>query len=239
MATLAQPTTSMLDRERWFFFVMAIAMAATSVIGFGLNAAMARSSFGAPWWVHVHAVTMMAWLGLYLFQNWQIYRGNVAQHRTLGWVATVYIGWMLLVGLILTPVSIAAHRTPPFFDPGQFLALDWLNIVGFAGLSWAAVILRKRTDWHRRLMFVGTLSIMGPAWGRLLPMPLMGAWKLWVLLAVLLVYLAVAMRHDVKHRGNIHPAYRWGLVAMVLQIALIDPIGYSPAFVALAKSLAG
>jgi hypothetical protein len=218
---------------------MAVAMTATTVIGFGLNAVMGRSSFGAPWWVHVHGVTMMLWMGLYLFQNWQVYRGNLRQHRTLGWIATFYIGWMVLVGAVLTPVSIAAHRNPPFFDAGQFLALDWLNIIGFAGLSWAAVVMRKRTDWHRRLMFVGTLSIMGPAWGRLLPMPLMGAWKLWVLLAVLLIYLAVAMRHDMKHRGAIHPAYRWGLAILVLQIALIDPIGYSPPFLALAKSLIG
>ena len=239
MATAAQPVKSVIERERAFFFYMALAFAVTAVLGFGSAIVAGRSNFGEPWWVHVHGVTMMTWLAIYLYQNWQVWRGDLSQHRTLGWVATFYVGWMLLVGLVLTPTSVAAHRTPPFFDPGQFLALDWLNIIVFAALTWTAVSMRKRTDWHRRLMLVGTLMIMGPAWGRLLPMPLLGMWKLWALLAALLVYLAVAMGYDLRQRGSIHPAYFWGLAVMVGMVALVDPLGYSPPFLALAKSFAG
>ena len=86
MATIAYPSDSERGEAR-FFFTMACVMAATIVAGFAFNLATGRSSFALPWLVHFHALVMMAWVGLYLTQNFLIFSDNIALHRRLGWLS--------------------------------------------------------------------------------------------------------------------------------------------------------
>lgn len=225
--------------ERTFFFAMAIAIAVTAVIGFSFAHLMGNSSFASPWWVHVHALTMMGWITLYLVQNALIWRGNVAYHRQLGVLAAVWSIWMVPVGFAVTAMSIAAHRPPPFFDMPFFLVMDWLNIVIFAGIVWAGLLMRGRSDWHKRLMLGGTIAVLGPAWGRLLPLPLFGNYVVWPILVILLIYLAVAMIYDIRTRGKVHPAHYWSGGAMILFVVSIGPVASLPAVIAFTSSLIG
>ena len=55
-------TTDEEQRERFFFLVMAVAIGATVLAGFGNNIVLGRSSFNSPWWVHIHGVSFMAWI---------------------------------------------------------------------------------------------------------------------------------------------------------------------------------
>src|SRR5688572_4580991 len=87
------------QRERLFFLAMAMSIVMTVVIGFSLFLVVGISSFGAPWWVHVHAVTFMAWIGFYLMQNVLVYTGNTALHRQLGLLGVALAGWMVIVGV--------------------------------------------------------------------------------------------------------------------------------------------
>lgn len=227
MATLAQaprggPVPDIEQRERRFFMGMALLLALTVVTGFGLFIMVGISSFGAPWWVHVHAVSFMSWIALYLTQNWLVLRGEIASHRALGRFGAVLAVWLVLVGLVLTPVTLAVHRSPPFFTPAQFLALDWVNIAVFAALVTTGVALRRRTDWHRRLMLCATICVIAPAWGRILV--LAGAMTPWHNTFALLGYVAIAMLADLRIRGRIHPAYLVGgagILSMGLGIALL------------------
>jgi hypothetical protein len=108
------------SRERLFFTVMAIAIVVTVVVAFGLFYKAGLSSFGAPWWVHAHAVTFVVWIAFYLNQNILVYRNRLSHHRQLGRIGAAYAIWMLLVGLVLTPMTLAAGRSPPFFTPAFF-----------------------------------------------------------------------------------------------------------------------
>jgi hypothetical protein len=141
------------------------------------------------------------------------------------------------VGLVLTPVNIASHRAPPFFTPAYFLALDWLNILIFGALVYAAIRNRRRTDWHRRLMLCATISVIAPAWGRLLI--LLGQ-KVTapVLVATLLAYVFVAMLFDWANRGRIHVAYLWGGGALALLAVGTELLSRVPLFAALAARIA-
>ena len=173
MATLAgaqggAPLASIEQRERSFFMAMAVVLALTVLTGFGLFIAVGISSFGAPWWVHVHAVSFMSWIALYLAQNWQVWRGSIDAHRRLGRIGAVLAVWLVVVGLVLTPVTLAVHRSPPFFTPAQFLALDWVNVAVFAALIGTGLVMRRRSDWHRRLMLCATICVIAPAIGRIL-----------------------------------------------------------------------
>jgi len=84
-ATLnALPAPDAEQRERLFFLAMAVAIAATVLTGFGAFALLGISSVRAPWWVHVHGISFMAWIGLYLTQNLLVFRGDTQTHRRLG-----------------------------------------------------------------------------------------------------------------------------------------------------------
>jgi len=239
MATTADTQMHPLVRERLFFFVMALVIAATVVSGFSLQLAMGRSSFGAPWWVHVHGLTFMGWIGIYLTQNFLIWRGELTLHRRLGRVAAFYVGWMVLVGLSVNTLTAINHRIPPFFEPNAFLVMDWFTVLTFAGLTLAGVAMRGRTDWHRRLMLCGAIQVMTPGVGRLLPLPLLGTWIVWSIWAVMLVYVAVAMIYDLRTRGKVHPAYFWGFGAITVSVALMRPIAFSPPMLSLTHYLMG
>lgn len=224
-------------RERQFFFAAAVGIAATVLAGFGAFAVLGISSITAPWWVHIHGVSFMAWVGLYVTQNLLVLRGNTSLHRRLGRVGAGLALWMVLVGLVLTPVTIAAGRIPPFFTPGYFLALDWVNITGFAVLVGAALHLRKRTDWHRRLMLCATVTVTAPAWGRLLV--LADAISTWSNIGMLLACIALAMAADWHIRGRVHPAYLWGFAAVLSMAPLITFLSTFAPVSALAMRLAG
>lgn len=223
-------------RERRFFFGMAIALALTVATGFGLFIVVGISSFNAPWWVHVHAVSFVGWIALYVTQNRLVLRGSLARHRQLGQIGAVLAAWMVTVGLVLTPVTLAAGRSPPFFTPAQFLALDWVNILVFAGLVVAALALRKRTDWHRRLMLSATICVIAPALGRILV--LAGAMSPWNNTLALLGYVAVAMLADWRIRGRVHPAYLCAVAALLGMGWAIDLLTGFPPLVTYAQALA-
>jgi len=239
MATTAPPRLHPIVRDRLFFFVMALVVAATAISGFVLQLSAGRSTFHSPWWVHVHGVTFMGWLGLYCAQNWPVWRGAVVDHQRLGRFAAAYVGWMVLVGVSVNTLAAIHHRIPPFFEVNVFLVMDWTIVLVFAGLTWAAVRLRGSSDWHRRLMLCGAIQVMVPGTARLLPLPLMGSWILWGIWATLLPFMAAALIYDLATRGKVHPAYYWGFGAIVLGVSLIRPIAFSPPLLALTHHLTG
>jgi hypothetical protein len=146
---------------------------------------------------------------------------------------------MLGVGITTTALSVSTHRAPPFFDPVFFLSMDWLNILVFAGMAWAGIAMRGRTDWHRRLMLGATIIVLGPAWGRLMPLPLLREAVIWPISGLLLLYFAAGMIFDLRPRGSIHPAYGVGVAVMIGFTLLIAPLASLPAFVALAHAISG
>jgi hypothetical protein len=54
----------------------------------------------------------------------------------------------------------------------------------------------------------------------------------------MLVYLAVAVAHDRKTRGRVHPAYAWGGGAILLNQVLIVALAFSPPILKLTTWLA-
>ena len=218
MATIAVPEVSAQQRERTFYFRMALAFLAAAVAGFGFFFAIGASSFASPWWVHTHALTMTGFLGLYVVQTWLVHRGDLATHRRLGVIGAVGSVWLVAFSCWAITRTIALGRIAPFFTPNFFLAMDWLNMAVFAGLAWPALLLRNRSDWHKRLMFGAMLSLMSVAWGRLI-LPLV---------------------FDLATRGRIHPAYLVGGGAIVfLEGAAIKLLAGFPPFAALAERIAG
>ena len=220
-------------RDQGFFLGGAIAMTLVIVAGFSLQLAMGRSSFAAPWYVHAHAVVFMAWVGIYLTQNVLAATDQIALHRRLGWIASGWVVLMVVLGCVVTVAMVRRGGVPFFFRPVQFLVFDPVSLFTFAGLAWAAVRLRKQTDWHRRLHFCGMSLLLGPGFGRLLPMPLLPPWAWEATTVAVLLFPLAGMIADLRRDGRIHPAWFWGIGVLIGSTLLTEAITYSPVGTAL------
>ncbi|MBA2466426.1 MAG: hypothetical protein H0V46_02325 [Sphingomonas sp.] len=203
------------------------------VVGFSTQLAMGRSTFASPLLVHAHAVIFMGWVALYLLQNIFVATGSMTLHRRLGWIGSGWIVAMLVLGIAVTVAMVRRGQVPFFFRPLHFLVFDPVSLFAFAGLTVAAIRLRRRTDWHRRLHYCGMSMLLGPGFGRLLPMPLLQplAWE--ATFAATLIFPAIGMWRDVRRDRRIHSAWAWGVGTMLGALLLTEAITYSPVGTAL------
>jgi hypothetical protein len=213
--------------DRRFHMAMALAMAFTIVAGFSLHLAMGRSSFAVPPIFHIHAFVSFTWIGLYLAQSILIAGNNAAWHRRLGMVAFGWVPLMVAVGLMLIVTVMQRTGGPFFFDQNQFLFSNPAHLLCFAGLTFAALKVRRHAGWHRRLMLVGFAILTGPGLGRLLPMPLAMPHAWHVNLAIVLIWPAIGMIRDRMVTGRIHPAWLWGIGTLLALQVLADLVAYS------------
>lgn len=238
MTTIADGMPAPARRDDGFFMGGAIAMTLVIVGGFSTQLAMGRSSFGAPLLVHAHAVVFMGWVAIYLLQNALVATNRVALHRKLGWLAAAWMVPMLVLGCAVTVAMIRRGGAPFFFKPLQFLVFDPVSLFAFAGLTAAAIILRRQTDWHRRLHFCAMAILLGPGVGRLLPMPLLAPWAWEATMAACLIFPLVGMAMDLRRSGRVHPAWGWGVAAMLVSVVLVEAVTYSPVGAALYQAVA-
>lgn len=203
MATTAEGAV----RAGRFWQRMAIGLAVFIIFGF-LQFALRGfvDPVAAPWWVHLHGVAMLAWLGLLVVQPTLETRGNLGLHRRLGWAGAALATLIAVLGVYTGLASLVLHRFPPFFSPPYFLALTFVEAVTFGLVVMAAIRKRRDTERHRRLMIGATIVILEPALGRLLPMPLMIGWSDIPVGLIQLSVVGIIALHDRRTLGHIHPA---------------------------------
>lgn len=228
MAAITEDMAARGPRRDGLFLWGSVLMTLVIVAGFSTNIVTGRSSFGAPLYVHAHAVVFMGWVAIYLLQNVLVGVGRTDLHRRLGVLAAAWMAPMLIMGCVVTVAMARKGSIPFFFRPQQFLVFDPLSLVGFIGLASAGIALRRRSDWHRRLQFCGMSLLLGPGFGRLLPMPLMIPYAWEATMVACLAFPIVAMLIDSRRSGRIHPAWLWGLGAMALAGVAIEAVTYSP-----------
>ncbi|WP_091736059.1 hypothetical protein [Phenylobacterium immobile] len=228
MVAIADRFPQPAGRDDGFFLGGALAMTAVTIAGFSLQLGMGRSSFGAPPLVHAHAVVFMGWVAIYLLQTTLAATGRIDLHRKLGWLAAAWIVPMIVLGVAITVMSVRVGRAPFFFRPAQFLIFNPLSLFTFAGLTAAAIVMRRRTDWHRRLHFSGMALLLGPGFGRLLPMPLLIPWAWEATAAVCLLFPIAGMAADLRRTGRVHPAWTVGVGVTLALIAAIEALTFSP-----------
>jgi len=203
-------------------------MALVLVGGFSLHLAMGRSSFGVPIFVHAHAVIFFGWVFIYVAQTFLGTRGPISLHRVLGWIATGWVVAMVAAGFAISLWRLQAGQVPFFFQPQHFMIANPMTLLVFAGLTAAAVGMRRRTDWHRRLHVCAMAMLLGPGFGRLLPTPFMIPWAFQIAVACGLLFPLAGMIRDWVRSGRVHPAWVWGMGTAILAMLAVEAITYSP-----------
>jgi len=224
-----------------FFLRMAAGMALFIVLGFGQFAARGMVDYTrVPVWFHLHGAAMVLWLGLLVTQTALAGRPNLLLRRQLGWIGAVLASAVFVLALRVVVAAVGGGMVPPFFTPAFLLALATIDALAFGSLVAAAIALRRRSDWHARLLLGSTAILMEPALGRVLPMPLLGAdGGEWLAMVFQLIPIALLLRHDRQTFGAVHPASLVCGGVVVGSHVLVKLASLNPAVIALARTLGG
>ena len=150
-----------------------------------------RPAFGGPefswrggvselsWRVFAHGLILTAWFLVFVVQAALVAARRTDLHRTLGWAGAA-IGLAVIISAgFATPYRMAelAAQGRPATTPGAAI-IAWSNtisIIAFATLLAAAIVLRRRPEAHKRLMLIASISLVQPAFGRIVRWPVFEA----------------------------------------------------------------
>jgi hypothetical protein len=162
---------------------------------------------------HLHGAVMTTWFVLFGTQVWLVSTGNVRLHRQLGIAGIVLAMVVIAVGMQLGIASARAGFSPLAAIPAlAFLAMPVGEMVAFAGLFATAIALRKRSDWHKRLMLVASVAMLAPAFARM-PIVSEGGPPAFFGLTDLVILGFIAF--DTATHRRLHPAFAMAFVWVV------------------------
>ncbi len=204
--------------DRRLFLITAVAFPITILVGFAPTY-YARGLVAAPLpslLVHVHALMMTLWVGLFVAQVALISTKRVRVHQRLGYGA---IGLALLIVVTGLPTALRAAKygsasTPPGIPRLSFLVVPVFDLVMFALLFGAAIYYRRRPAAHKSLMFLTALNFLPPALGRMQIPTLQGIGPLWFFGVPSVVALACVALEGRRYR-------RLNAVFLVASLCLI------------------
>lgn len=225
-------------RSRRFYVMMALAMIAAAVAGFApaLVDTAGRKAPVTPL-VAVHGALFALWMLLFLVQTSLIAQRRTAIHRKVGAAACGLAALMVIVGFVTAREMVRrgfdlSGDLNAQADPAFQLVFALGDLLTFALLTTAAVLYRRRSDLHKRLMLLGTIGGMMPA----SLAHLIGHFPVFhtrapIIVVPLFVFLFTPAAYDRITLRRFHPVTLWGAVALFawanVRAAVIGP---SPAW---------
>jgi hypothetical protein len=202
-----------------------------------------------PMILHVHSAVFVTWLVAFTAQILLVRAGNPALHRRLGVALAFGVGVLAIVGPLTAYTIHNLQFGTPRSDPA-FFSVQLGDVIGFAGLSVAAIVLRRQPAAHKRLMLLAMLQLSTAGFARWLGGSIgaaypFGHWgqSFWATFLTLhltndLLALGIGV-HDLLTRGRLHRAYVAGLAWSFGWQAIHVSLYLWPAWLPIAKMLLG
>jgi hypothetical protein len=227
--------------DRNFFLFMVALLWLGILMGFVPEMIQREPNF--PTMVHVHGVVFVSWLVLLTVQILLIRSRRIALHMTLGILGAMLAGAMIAVGPVTAVVADYFHFGTKDYDPA-FLAIQWGDILVFAPLVTAALLLRENPTAHKRLILLATIFISDAGFARWLGGYFQFAGNGFVgqylqLYVFDFVLAAIVAAYDYATRGRVHPAVIVGtLYGVAMDLGIIG-LYVSPWWKPVAEKLIG
>ncbi len=189
-----------------------------------------------PLLLHVHGAVMTGWVMLLVVQSSLIAAHRVQWHRRLGVFGA---GWAALVVILGSTTTLhAAMREVRGHTDGASMqvvitSLELLQMLFFAGFVTTAIWLRRRPDYHKRLMLLTIACLLPSALSRL---PVSFMTNQLILLGLDAFVLACMAIDTMRHR-RLHPAFGWGALLFVGAFHLAFYAAQTPAWIAFGSRL--
>ena len=219
----------------YFYFYMALACTAVAFLGFAPTywlPMMSRSLSASPV-VHFHGLLFFAWSLYFAFQAWLAASGRITRHRAIGMIGVSLATAMTISGFLVAVNVMKRSAAIGQTDQGIAFAIVPLSgMLFFAVVLTLAIIHVRRPETHKRLMLLASISLLDAAVARwfltfLAPPGPLGPPPVPVTIPPALVaylLLVVAIVHDWRTRGRLHPVYIYGGAALIAVKLLNWPI---------------
>lgn len=185
-----------------------------------------------PLLLHVHGWVMTSWFVLFLVQAGLIASGNIKLHRRLGVFSACLAVAVVVLGSIVAVHAARIGHGPPGIPSASFLIVPLFDMLVFAMLIGSALLLRRRRDFHKRLMLLATLSILTAAIVRI---PVAGIERQLVTAASLMIVIVIAcIAWDTWRNRHLHPAFAVGAALIVISWPLRLALSHTPAWLGVA-----
>lgn len=192
------------SKDRWFFSVIAVAAAVAVFVGFAptyflkADGTPALSSL-----LHAHGFAFTSWIVLLVVQTMLVSVRRTDLHRRLGVAGGVLAAAMTVLAYVVTIDAARRGSTIPGLTPQAFMVIPFATVLVFPSLVAAALVLRRRTDVHKRLMLVATTELLPAGVARI---PAVGALGPVVFFAVTDLFVVALAVYDLLTLRRIHPA---------------------------------
>jgi hypothetical protein len=232
--TIEKPVRRQTDRL--FFTGMALASLLAVLVGFAPSYFVRSSSLPPLSALYqVHGLLFTSWIVLFVAQAALVAGRRTDIHRRLGVAGVVLAFAVFILGSAVSIETLRRGGGTQFGDPREFLAIPLGDMIAFAVLVAAAVVLRRRPDAHKRLMLLATISLLTAAVARALAQIDVGG-ALGLFLGTDVFVLAVIL-YDLATRGHVHPASLWGGLMIVVFKPLLFVASGTSAWLAFADTL--
>ena len=219
-------------RLKWFFVGAASLLVATVAIGFSRTfylrwigtEGLPPSLQALPLHIYLHGIVLTIWFALYFVQTVLIATHRTQLHRRLGVAGVVVALAVVVTSSITTQQAIAHSIVAPLADVPIVFFMTVGNIVLFSARFGAGVYFRRSPETHKRLMYLASVTLIGPAVSRL---PGVIAFPP-ILTVVDLVLLGALIWRDFRVGGRLHRATLWGGIVLFVAIRVLAvSLGFS------------
>ena len=213
-------------RHPAFFPMMSVVLIVFVYLGFSPTYYRRPAASGPiAGYLHVHGAAMTAWYLLLLLQTTLIAARRRSVHRRLGVGGAAIAAIIVLLNPVVVLWSVA---NAPAGQPVELTALivvgDLLAMATFAILVSLAIAWRNKPETHSRMLMLASISVAGPAFGRL-SLHLMDTPFPGVVALMSMPLLVIA--HDRIVSGRVHRASAWGAAAIIGSLAVSIAIANS------------
>lgn len=220
-----------LDHDEPFFRRYALFLLLFVIASFGAKAVFDSEDLPPLTWLHhVHAVSMLAWFGLFALQPMMIRNRRLDTHRLLGALSPLVVMLFIAVAIPITTLNWARIGDP------LIVMANTVNLSFFLLLYAAAIHQRRNPAAHKRLMLYASLMLMGPAAGRIPELfdaaPMMAA-------PIVLGLQFAPLLHDLAVHRRVHPATGFGIALVVAATVLIIGFSGSAAWIGTLEAVIG
>jgi hypothetical protein len=174
--------------------------------------------------IEFHGALMTGWILLFLVQTFLVETGRLSWHRQFGIAGFAYAALIVPIGCVATLYAAGREiRAHSAFVPSQLnvLGLELTQMLLFAGLVLAGVLLRNRGDFHKRMMAMASLCILPNAVVRLILLSninVLGSNLVILTMWALLVLCIIGI--DAYRLGRLHPAFAWSASLAIASLYL-------------------
>jgi len=173
-----------------------------------------------PW----HVLSTTLWLALIISQSWLIQLNRVDLHRRIGLFGILVAMSVVVTGIVVQIDVIGSYDAKG--DTTNAVLIPFIRfslLFGYAVCVAWAIVLRKRPDWHKRLILLGTFPLLQSSFDRMAA-NVFGLLEIRGLMALAghLVLMILFAFWDRRGQGYFHPVTKWGTILMIL-FYLVSP----------------